>query len=1063
MPKIYHLKFLCFFEQPAWRLLLIALALSIFYFFSIYNFQFILGTGPQWEWIIDDPAQRLIGWLYYAQDQWRFPLFKVNTLGYPDGTNIIFTDSIPICALIFKIIYKITSWKFNYFGFWFFLCYILQALSSSLLLYILGVRSFLSNACGVIIALCASILLQLGYQPPLSSHFLIIFSLCFYFILIKQPFNFLTWSYMVINLIAALLIHAYIFIMVFAIFAATMAELARHKKLTLPVTTLLSSGVLLFCFVILIVAGYIDFDSERSSVGGGFGYYSMNILSPFFSYSKGESYTQLLLGPVTVDATGGQYEGANYLGFGILILSIAILIFFTKQILAIIRSNLFLTIVLIILLVLALSNKIFIGKIEFFQYSFPHFLANFAQSFRSSGRFFWPIFYIISLGTLAFAWRFLPRTLGMMIFILVAIVQFAETAPMRAGEAVRIATVQKPQFTDETLINLINRSPSLYFFPSYSCPRVSTPWRKYTLEILQVAAQRAIPSNSIYESRNSKDCSLERKEFPPKFLEKDRLYIIRPDFESGVTLINNGFEDACSVNNYSIICADFLRNAISQEIGTDAKPLKSILPEGELPYYRLGELIELGSDSERIISLGILKQGWSVPEFWGRWTDGNEVTLQFKLTQPPQEDLILLLNGGPYTNEQHPNLTIDVFANTTHVTQWTFHYGSTTPELRVLIPKEVAGAASLLNIKLHIQDPESPKNLGLGEDRRLLGIGVNSLCLTTVVSDQSACRPSAEHKIYALSKSISLAKQPDISVIPGIVGRGWSAPDDWGRWTKENIAILQFHLAQAPQTDLELLIDGLPSINERHPILHVDVFANDSPVAEWTFHHGHAHPELRVKIPVEVVRASSLLTVMLEIYSLEQLKGSDRDQDGYLPSFGIKSLCLTKANSKCVLPFYQIGELINLADKSDISPAFVLGQGWSFPEPWGRWTEGNEISLYFLLGQPSQKDLEILLNGGPYTNAKHPTLNVDVIANDTAVAHWNLQYGYPSPDLRAKIPEAVAKASPLLMIKLHIHNPESPKNLGFGDDQRLLGLGIRSLCLREASSSHTACIPSSKP
>ena len=163
-----------------------------------------------------------------------FSLFAVPNLGYPEGTNIIFTDSIPLLALVFKIVYKLTGWKFNYFGFWFLLCYTLQGVSAALLLHALGVRSLIANLCGVIVALSGPILLHRFSHAGLCGHFLIILSLWCYFTLVKMPKRWWVWGVFLTIFTTTVLIRAYLLIMVTAIYLATVSELLRQRGLALP-------------------------------------------------------------------------------------------------------------------------------------------------------------------------------------------------------------------------------------------------------------------------------------------------------------------------------------------------------------------------------------------------------------------------------------------------------------------------------------------------------------------------------------------------------------------------------------------------------------------------------------------------------------------------------------------------------------------------------------------------------------------------------------------------------------------------------------------------------------
>src|SRR6266850_207921 len=94
----------------------VALIVSATYAWSIFDWRFILGTSAYWNhlqlWDLDR-AQALIGWRHFAREPWHLPLFSVASLGYPEGANIIFTDSIPLVAFVFKLLFAVTGLDLN--------------------------------------------------------------------------------------------------------------------------------------------------------------------------------------------------------------------------------------------------------------------------------------------------------------------------------------------------------------------------------------------------------------------------------------------------------------------------------------------------------------------------------------------------------------------------------------------------------------------------------------------------------------------------------------------------------------------------------------------------------------------------------------------------------------------------------------------------------------------------------------------------------------------------------------------------------------------------------------
>jgi hypothetical protein len=80
--------------------------------------QFIAGTGGKWVRPENDFNVHLVGWHYFVRDAWRLPLFRVPTLGYPEGGSVLFNDALPLAALPSKLAYRLTGVLVNPFGWW---------------------------------------------------------------------------------------------------------------------------------------------------------------------------------------------------------------------------------------------------------------------------------------------------------------------------------------------------------------------------------------------------------------------------------------------------------------------------------------------------------------------------------------------------------------------------------------------------------------------------------------------------------------------------------------------------------------------------------------------------------------------------------------------------------------------------------------------------------------------------------------------------------------------------------------------------------------------------------
>jgi hypothetical protein len=56
-----------------------------------------------------------LGWYFFQNDIWRFPLGSNPNYGEEIASSIVYTDSIPILAFLFKSIRSLIPGNFQYF------------------------------------------------------------------------------------------------------------------------------------------------------------------------------------------------------------------------------------------------------------------------------------------------------------------------------------------------------------------------------------------------------------------------------------------------------------------------------------------------------------------------------------------------------------------------------------------------------------------------------------------------------------------------------------------------------------------------------------------------------------------------------------------------------------------------------------------------------------------------------------------------------------------------------------------------------------------------------------
>ena len=84
-------------------------------FFIIYGFKILNPTYDDWIFSKGgDFAQHYLGWKFYRQSEWHFPIGLIDGLNGDGQISFMFTDSIPLFALFFKILSPIIPETFQY-------------------------------------------------------------------------------------------------------------------------------------------------------------------------------------------------------------------------------------------------------------------------------------------------------------------------------------------------------------------------------------------------------------------------------------------------------------------------------------------------------------------------------------------------------------------------------------------------------------------------------------------------------------------------------------------------------------------------------------------------------------------------------------------------------------------------------------------------------------------------------------------------------------------------------------------------------------------------------------
>ncbi len=354
------------------------------------------------HWLLHgDWAEHYSAWAMYREAPWTRPPGRIQTLWYPVGTAIVYTDALPLFAFLFKPFSPLLPATFQYIGLWLLVSCLLQGVFAALL-----VKRLRPNATAVLsgslLFLLAPIFLGRFFHDTLTAQWLLLAGLWLYF-RPRPPASLLheVWPWWLLALIAAL-VHPYLSAMCMAIaltywFRRTWVEHDRSRGQAVTAVAIITGLTLVAWWLSgAFTIGFRDGPGRQP-----YGTYSFNLLG--FLIPQGFS----TLVPDIPLADSGQWEGQAYLGLGVIALLclLGIHALARKQYPRWPRQHWPLLLLAITLVAFAASATLTIGpwKLTNLKVNSP-----LLATFRSSGRFIWVPYYLILLGVFGATLRRFP-------------------------------------------------------------------------------------------------------------------------------------------------------------------------------------------------------------------------------------------------------------------------------------------------------------------------------------------------------------------------------------------------------------------------------------------------------------------------------------------------------------------------------------------------------------------------------------------------------------------------------------------------------------------------------
>ena len=420
-----------------------------FYIFISFLFTFyILGINninPKTEnWLFTgDRASDLLAWKYFFNDSWRFPLGSNKNFGLDISNSIAYSGSPPLYAFIFKFIKIFLPNNFNYFSILIFLSLFLQIYLGYLIIYKLTKNQIFSIISSFLFILLPIFLFKIKFHFSLISHWIILSY--FYVYLLNINYRSKKIKFLIILLLSCL-IHFYFTIMILLMIFISRIILLYSNKNYLS----FFKDSIYFTFPLLLlmyVVGYFMLP-PLNTLGGGYGYYNLNLISFFNPHLEGLSWSYFI--PIIYNDNA---EGFAYLGLGVILVLIHLLFYITFKYKNInFKKKKELIFIFLILLILAISNNIEFGDKVLLRLELNKYIYAILSVIRASIRIIWPCIYIILIFGVFSIYKNFNRKTSLILIIFISLIQIIDISNgLKSFEFGKSFVVKKNDFSDERL------------------------------------------------------------------------------------------------------------------------------------------------------------------------------------------------------------------------------------------------------------------------------------------------------------------------------------------------------------------------------------------------------------------------------------------------------------------------------------------------------------------------------------------------------------------------------------------------------------------------------------
>jgi len=645
---------------------------------------------------------------FFLQDEWKFPIGLNSNYGELKN-SIVFSGAVPILSFIAKLFKNFLPYNFHYFSLWIIICFSLHIFFSYKIIYSLT-RNINFSLISSLFFIFSPILIQkLEIHLSLGAHWLI---LAYLYLEIESNIKSKIF-YKIILITVSSLIHFYFTIMILLMnFIFSFYHYFKNKNFKF---FFMEHFLILFIlFLTMYIVGYFSIPAS-DSLGFGYGFYKANILT-FLDPASGNDTWSLFL--PDIKNAKGEYEGFGYLGLGVILLNILLLFYISRNFSNIIKKNIQYVLIAVIFLLIAFTSSMNIGNISILNLKLPIFLYAPLSIIRASGRFIWPIYYLLIIFSL---FAFYKLKIKSRYLLLLFFIQLIDLSP-------GINNFFNPNFLTSTqkLQDPIWKNIS-HKYKKIKTTKISNSSNVFSKMSLLMIEQK-------FQETNMSRLGRYNREQASIFRSKLYLDLIEDKIDPKIIYVIDNLDH---LRHLKYIYMDSNHGFFFRDGIWILLPNSKFLMSNK-DYANLDNINYLNIQTSKEynvkanIELGILGIGWSHSNYGrkirvgGAWTEGYSSSLLFNLEN---KDLInsITFNFDKFLVAKDKSLDVDIFLNDIFLTKLNFNK---TKDLKVILDTKNRKFNNNINIiNFKISNPITPISKLESIDGRLLGLLLKSIKL----------------------------------------------------------------------------------------------------------------------------------------------------------------------------------------------------------------------------------------------------------------------------------------------------------------------------------------------